>query len=452
MQEWLRDHSPVDAEDLERHDKWLCMMWPRLQLLKELLADDGVIFISIDDNEQHHLRLISDEIFGGDRFIASIAWRDRASPPNDRAVASVHDLVLIYGSESCIHLRPRDDGDTSFTNPDHDPRGPWRPQQLSANARGGRWVDSLYYPIVNPETGEEHWPGPRSNWRYSKDRVAAMIESGEIIFGRGKKSKPQRKRYLTDIRPGFTWPSIWETDHHGKFPTNRDGSTELTTVFGNPSEFDTPKPVGLIDRVLRMAAEPDAIVLDSFAGSGTTAHAVLALNQEDGGNRRFILVECEDYADTITAERVRRVITGVPAAKDPALRAGLGGSFTYCTLGDPIDAEGMLSGGGLPAFEQLAAYILYTAAGVSVSGSIEQRSEDEPFYGGGGTDYYLRYRPDLDWLRSNEAVLAPELAERIAERGRKAVVFAAGKHMGQRELTRRGITFCQLPFELYRAR
>ena len=452
MREWLADNGPVDGEDLERHDKWLCMMWPRLQLLKELLTDDGIIFVSIDENEQHHLRLVMDEMFGEENFIASIAWRDRASPPNDRTVASVHDLVLIYGRESAVSLRPRDDDDTSFANPDNDPRGRWRLQQLSANARGGRWVDSLFYPIVNPTTGEEHWPNARSNWRYSRSRVAAMIESGEIIFGRDGTSKPQRKRYLADVRPGLTWPSIWETDSHSKFPTNRDGSAELTAIFGGPSDFDTPKPVGLIDRVLRMAADRDAIVLDSFAGSGTTAHAVLALNKEDGGNRKFILVECEDYADTITAERVRRVINGVPNAKGASLREGLGGSFTYCTLGDPVDVETMLSGDDLPEFGQLAAHLLYTAHGIAAPGSIAASSDDEPFYGDDETDYYLRYRPDVDWLRSNEAMLGQEFADRIAGRGRKAIVFAAGKHMGQRDLTRRHITFCQLPFELYRAR
>ena len=451
MRDWLADNSPVDGEDLERHDKWLCMMWPRLQLLKELLAESGVLFISIDDNEQHRLRLIADEIFGTDKFLATVSWKSRHTPPWARTLGTNHQYVLVYGAESSIVLRARPDGSGGFSNPDGDPRGPWRLDPLDGgNTKGGRWVDSLYFPIANPTTGEEHLPN--GNWVHNPETIQEMIDSGRILFGRDGQSRPMRKKFLSEMKDGITWPTIWETDKHQTFPVTANATKEITSIFEVDGRFDTPKPVGLIDRVLRMAAGRDAIVLDSFAGSGTTAHAVLALNKEDGGNRKFILVECEDYADTITAERVRRVIDGVPDAKDASLRDGLGGSFTYCTLGDPVDVETMLSGDDLPEFGQLAAHLLYTAHGIATPGPIAPSSGDEPFYGDGETDYYLRYRPDADWLRSNEAMLGAELAERITERGKKAIVFAAGKHLGQRELTRRGITFCQLPFELYRAR
>ena len=153
MREWLKSNSPVDGEDLERHDKWLCMMWPRLQLHKELLADDGAIFVSIDDNEQGHLRMMMDEIFGADKFIALGIWQKRGGPPNDRRIGSIHEYVIVYGDESSMNLRPRDKADPSFSNPDNDPKGPWRLQQIHGNTRGGRWVDSLYYPITNPNTG-----------------------------------------------------------------------------------------------------------------------------------------------------------------------------------------------------------------------------------------------------------------------------------------------------------
>ena len=176
----------------------------------------------------------------------------------------------------------------------------------------------------------------------------------------------------------------------------------------------------------------------------------MALNKEDGGNRKFILVECEDYADSITAERVRRVINGVPGAKDAALKEGLGGSFTYCTLGDPIDVEGMLTGEALPGYSELAAYLLHTASGLSLNGELQAQNDDGLFYSNGDTDYYLLYRPDLDWLRSNEAILNAEQAQRIHDVGRKAVVFASDKYMGQRFLGDLGITFCQIPYELHR--
>lgn len=228
----------------------------------------------------------------------------------------------------------------------------------------------------------------------------------------------------------------------------------LTEVFGQPSDFDTPKPVGLIDRILRIATGPDDIILDSFAGSGTTAHAVLALNKEDGGNRKFILVECEDYADSITAERVRRVIKGVPTAKDKALQEGLGGSFTYCELGDPIDADTMMSGERMPSHSALAAYLLHTASGISAGESeLAAQNADGLFYAGGDTDYYLLYEPHVEWLRSDKAMLNEERAKRIgaanSRNGRRAIVFGAGKYIGQRELSNRNITFCQLPYEIH---
>ena len=207
-------------------------------------------------------------------------------------------------------------------------------------------------------------------------------------------------------------------------------------------------------RIVQLASDTDSIVLDSFAGSGTTAHAVLALNNQDGGNRKFILVECEDYADRITAERVRRVIRGVPTAKDASLRNGLGGSFTYCTLGKPIEIEGMLTGKELPTFPSLAAYLLHTASGVSAGrGDLKRKDDDGLFYTTDTNNYYLLYEPDIDYLCSNEAMLNEEQAKRIsaASRGQGSIVFGAGKFIGQRELSRWGITFCQLPYEMHRA-
>lgn len=452
MRAWLKKVSPVDVEDLERHDKWLCMMWPRLHLLRELLTDDGVIFVSIDDNEQHHLRMLMNEIFGEENFIGLITWQKRGGPPNDKIIGSVHESIVVYGSESNLNLRPRKDNEGSFSNPDHDPNGPWRLQQIHGNTRGGRWVDSLYYPIVNPLTGEEHVPPTNRNWVYNRERVTAMITSGEIIFGRDGKSTPQRKRYLRDVRPGLTWPTIWQTDKHGGFPTNRDGSAELTQIFGVPSEFDTPKPTGLINRILQIACGPNDIILDSFAGSGTTAHAVLDFNKKDGGNRMFILVECMDYADHLTAERVRRVINGVENATDENLRDGLGGSFTYCTLGEPIDAEGMLIAQKLPAYETLASYVIATATGKSLPNIVKQPD----YFLGQIQDirFYLIYEPTTEFLEGTESALDASRAQHIAEEcqvsGKKAYVYATHKFISQKELSGMNITFCQLPYNIYR--
>ena len=230
--------------------------------------------------------------------------------------------------------------------------------------------------------------------------------------------------------------------------------TELETleVYSQKKVFDTAKPVDLVKHLIALAnVNRCEIVLDSFAGSGTTAHAVLALNKADGGNRKFIMVEYEDYADNITAERVRRVINGVPGARDKTLREGLGGSFSYYTLGKPIDIEEMLTGNGLPAHGELAAYLLHTASVVSVSAAdLEPQNDDGLFYSDSDTDYYLLYKPDIEWLRSNEAILNEQRAKRIRDKDRRAVVFAADKYMGQRYLTDMGITFCQIPYEIHR--
>ena len=461
MRAWLTENGPVDGEDLERHDKWLCMMWPRLHLLRELLADDGVIFVSIDDNEQHHLRMMMDEIFGEDQFLVDIIWRKRSTPPNDKMIGADHDYILVYCKDvNSVKVNPRartQEQAARYKNPDNHPKGPWVPGDLMANVKGGRYVESLSFPIVNPATGQSHYPGEGGNWRFSEDTILKLIANDEIWFGVRGNARPKLKRFLADVKDGVTYPSIWNF-----VPMNIRGSREMLEIFDDATAFENPKPTGLICELVRLGADPDAIVLDSFAGSGTTAHAVLALNREDGGNRKFILVECEDYADSITAERIRRVSRGIPDVKDESLRDGLGGSFTYCTLGDPIDEEGLLTGDALPEYSALAAYLLHTATGFSAGAStggfqtralLEAQNDDGLFYGNGQTDYYLLYRPSVEWLKSDDSMLNLARVKRIHERnrseGRKAVVFAAGKYMGQRDLSQAGITFCQLPYEIH---
>ena len=266
-------------------------------------------------------------------------------------------------------------------------------------------------------------------------------------------SEPRAKRYLAEVQEGQPPDAILAPEIVG---FNSDGTRELAEIFERGGVFPQPKTVKLMKFLLEILRSQDAIILDSSAGSGTTAHAVLALNKEDGGNRKFILVECEDYADSITAERVRRVINGVPGARDAALREGLGGSFTYCTLGAPIDIEAMLTGEALPEYPALAAYLLHITADVSAGEAVlERQNDDGLYYRDDKAAYYLLYEPNLDYLSSNEAMLDEERAKRISaairQEGRKAIVFGAGKYIGQRELTGMGITFCQLPYEMHRA-
>ena len=309
----------------------------------------------------------------------------------------------------------------------------------------------MQYEITNPNTGAVYLPPEGRHWRFSAERFGEAVTENRIVFGRSGNARPQYKRFLGEAQErGTNIFTIWS-----EVGTATDATRELQQIFGRSQSFPTPKPTDLLSQITRIATDENAIVLDSFAGSGTTAHAVLALNREDGGNRKFILVECEDYADTITAERVRRVINGVPNARDKYLQEGLGGSFTYCQLGNPIDVEGLLTGETLPEYLELAAYLLHTASGISAGeAALRVQNDDGLFYSSCTTNYYLLYRPDLEWLGSNAAILNETRAQRISavskQNGKKAIVFAADKFILQRDLTPMGITFFQLPYEMNR--
>ncbi len=449
MKAWLKGKSPVDGEDLERHDKWLCMMWPRLQLLRELLAEDGVIFISIDDNEQHRLRMVMDEIFGEENFVADFVWHSTKSITNPALVSISHTHNIAYAKQLNVLKTIRKDFKLpaileGFKNPDNDPRGPWKADPFEA---GGVRPNQMY-PIRNPKTKEIFYPTEGNCWKNDLNKFEELLADNRIVFGKRNSSRPQRKRFLSEARRRGLTPSTWWDD----VGTTTNGTIELRTVFGS-NQFQNPKPISLVKKILQLATTKNAIILDSFAGSGTTAHAVLALNKEDGGNRKFILVECEDYADKITAERVRRVIKGIPKAKDENLKNGLGGSFAYCTLGDEISIEKMLTGRNLPGYETFARHLIYTASGQSPHklNPKTRRGKDGLFYEAGDKMFYLIYEPNLDFLRSADSALNSTRAERIAKQAKAkkktAVVFATHKFMGQKALTEMGITFAQLPYE-----
>ena len=457
MQNWLTENASVDNEDLERHDKWLCMMWPRLHLLKELLAEDGIIFISIDDNETHHLRMLMDEVFKERNFRNVISIRRGV-----KSVQAQFEYVdrLNVGSEYLL-----------FFSKSADMKFPHLTVDLDENTVGGwnnhwRGTDrpTMRYELmgITPETGQ---------WRWKKERSLAAIENYERLLEECGPTPSQAEIdewwfAQSPQKPDLLRMSTTNRPEHFVPPSDRRIVSSLwTDLIVNESsalmkalgiDFPNPKRTDLIKRIINYATSSDenSIVLDSFAGSGTTAHAVLDLNKEDGGNRKFILIECQDYADTITAERVRRVINGVPRASNASLREGLGGSFTYCTLGKPIEVEAMLTGKVLPPYAALATNLLFTAAGISVEeDTLDQKNDDWLFYSDSKNDYYLIYKPDLAFLRSNEAILNLEQARRIRDssrdNGKKAIVYAAGNYIGQRELTKMGIAFCQLPYAIH---
>ncbi|MCS1417750.1 MAG: hypothetical protein M2R46_05506 [Verrucomicrobia subdivision 3 bacterium] len=438
MQSWL-NQNPVGIEDGLRHDKWCAMMWPRLMLLRELLTEDGVIFISIDDNEQHRLRMMMDEIFGADNVVANIIWEKRYAPTNDaKYFSSNHDFVLCYAKKKNQsgatdgwkrQLLPRTDKQNKlYKYDDNDGRGPWRSGDLSVKT----YSEEYDYRIVNPITNQEHFPPQGRCWITSKENMHRWIAENRVFFGKDGKGAPQLKRYLSEVQQGIVPLTIWTYGEVG----HTDGARKmLKQIFSDSdSPFDNPKALGLLERVISIGTEKEALILDSFAGSGTTAHAVLALNKEDGGNRKFILVECEDYADTITAERVRRVIKGVPGTKDKALQEGLGGEFTFCTLGKAIAMDDLLSGKHLPSFAELGKLLFHTATNEVINPAA---INPETGYLGMSSSYHiwLIYQPNMGFLKSNDAALTLDKAKEITKAKRdnkRHLVFASSTFVSQK--------------------
>ena len=386
-----------------------------------------------------------DDIFGGQNFVTNIIWQKKFSPQNDaKYFSDNHDFVVCYAKNKETWrpvLLPRTEKHNKrYSNPDNDPRGPWSSSGLDVKT----YQEEYDYPITTPSGRVVNPPTSRC-WRCSKEKFDELINDNRIWFGEEGNNVPRVKRFLSEVKQGITPLTVWLHEDVGHTQSATQGLNKIGVAFANP------KPHTLINRILQIGTDPDSIILDSFAGSGTTAHAVLALNKEDGGNRKFILIECEDYADSITAERVRRVINGVPDASDAALQEGLGGSFTYCTLGEPIEVEAMLTGKKLPTYTALATNLLFTSAGITIEDdTLDQKNDDGLFYSDDKNDYYLIYKQDFEYLRSNEAILNLEHAKRIQdssnENGKKAIVYAAGNYIGQRELTKMGIAFCQLPY------
>ena len=444
MQDWLG--KVVDREDLTRHDKWCCMMLPRLKLLRELLRDDGAIFVSIDDNEVHRLRCLMDEVFGEENFVATTVWQKVFSPKNTAKYFSEdHDFIVVYARD-IEHWTPNllkrgDRAIARYKNPDNDPRGPWSSSDLTAR----NFYSSGTYEVTSP-SGKKFKPSVGNYFRVAPEKFINLDANGRIWWGPDGNSMPRLKRYMSDVKKGVVPQTLW---FHSDVGHTQDAKKELLSVLDfekSEDVFNTVKPTTLVRRILQIATDRDSIVLDSFAGSGTTAHAVLAVNKEDGGNRRFVLVECENYVDSITAERVRRVIKGVPSAKDKALEAGLGGTFSYFKLGRPMRQESLLDGSNLPDYERLAAYIFFTATGEEFEPSKLDRKTW--FIGRSRVyDVFLIYEPDVEQLK--DMALTLDVARELPGTSRNRLVFAPAKYLDPEFLHQYRITFQQLPFQIY---
>lgn len=324
----------VDKTHRFRHSLWLEFMYRRLVLAKELLADDGVIFVSIDDNELFRLGMLMDRVFGEGFHVATCVWQKRYSRENREAIGDAHEYLLVFSRnpEKFKATRGRlpltEDQAKVYRNPNNDPKGRWR--GIPMTAQGFR--PNQMYEIEGPD-GQIHVPPEGRCWSTIEQEFKKLRAAGRIYFGKDGNAQPSIIRYLSEVEglvPWTWWP-------HEEVGHTDEARKEIQSLFGTQTAFDTPKPVRLIERVLRIAMKPTDTILDFFAGSGTTAHAVAKLNTEDGGARKFILVSSTEATDDqpdknlcrdVCAQRVRKVMGGYTSAKGEDV-AGLGGSFAY---------------------------------------------------------------------------------------------------------------------------
>ncbi len=361
IREWLGKTVGKEGETLDRHDRWLCMMYPRLALLRQFLREDGLLFVNIGTDEIGYLCILLDSLLGHRNRIGVAAW-ETAYTANQTAkhISETTDFVYIYAKNFDKAVVGKIDRNESqlgkFKNPDNDPRGSWKAENLSS----GKFYSMGQFEIIGP-TGKKFLPPPGRYWRCNEAQFKAWVIDSRITFGKNGTGRPMLKKYRDELSQGLTPTTWWK---HEDFSTAKDASIELKNIFEGQAKFATPKPTRLVERILQIATNPGDLVLDSFAGSGTTGYAVLKFNRAtpDKEPRRFILVEMEPHiARNVTAERVRRVAEGYTNAKGERVE-GLGGGFRYCELGEPLfDEHGKIR--DTVRFADLARHVYLAATG-----------------------------------------------------------------------------------------
>lgn len=485
---WLGKVVGAEGEDLSRHDKWLCMMYPRLKLLQKLMAEDGVIFISIDDAEYANLKLICDEIFGANCFVSNISWQRTYSTRNDsKGIVNEVEHILVYSKlpDWQPSKLPRTaEMNSIYKNPDNDviswaSDNPFAPGAISHQG--------MVYAIQHPFTGKLIYPGNARCWTFGQEQTLEIMrgwcdyelrdlhddEKRAEVCGTSidavrkgvmgivlSKSLEESAAQATLVYKRGQWPKFYFTkggkggirrktyleNVGGKPPTNLwlytdtghtdEAKKELLSIFKGKAPFNTPKPSRLIQFVLQIVGDKDAIILDSFAGSGTTAHAVLNMNKQDGGHRKFILVEMDDYAESITAERVRRVINGYGEGNKAV--EGTGGSFSFYELGDALLINGMLNPNATE--EKIRAYVYYTETRCALPAA----SENEKYLLGVHENhaYYFYYEADR-MTTLNRAFL-----QTIQTRAEGYLIYADSNTLSAEDMACFHITFKKIPRDI----
>lgn len=440
IREWLGKAVGKEAEDLSRHDKWLCMMYPRLVLLRNFLRDDGAIFISIDDNEIHFLRIMMDEIFGANNFKTCITWQRKYSVSNNyKGIATIIDYILVYSKSDRFknNLLPRTQESLDrYTNPDDDPRGPWKAVDY-LNQASPEKRPNLCYDITNPNNGQVI-TNTKKAWKYEPDIHKMHIAEKRLWWGiKGTNTVPALKLFLSEVRQGMTPHNWWSHEDAGH---TDEAKKESDAILG-ANIFDTPKPTRLIRRILEIATDKDSLILDSFAGSGTTGHAVLAQNAADKGNRQFILVEMDkNICSNITAQRLSRIVSGYGNVP------GLGSGFRFCQLGETLfGAEGHITSS--ISFIDLARFVYFKETGSPLPDEVSGKS---PRIGiCNGTAIYLLYNGILgDKTPQGGNALTRSVLDDLPSYDGPKVIYGTSCRVGSARLKQENIIFRQTPYEL----
>jgi adenine-specific DNA-methyltransferase len=486
IKKWLGEVVGREGEDLSRHDKWLCMMYPRLRLLQRLLANDGAIFISIDDWECASLKFVCDEMFGTSCFVADISWQRTYSTRNDsKGVVRAVEHILAYSKQPNWQpdKLPRTvKMDSIYKNPDNETK-PWTSD--NPFAPGAATHQGMVYAIQHPFTGAMIYPANGRCWTYGQGQMLEIMQGWCDYEVRDLRDAKERAKICgvpeNEVRQGVMgivlsapleesaakaqevydrgqWPKFYFTKQgkggirrktflenvEGKVVSNfwaytdtghtDEAKKEMLAIFDGVTTFDTPKPTRLIQRIIEIVPDKNALILDSFAGSGTTAHAVLNMNKADGGNRKFILVEMMDYAESITAERVRRVIDGYADVE------GTGGSFGFYELGEPLlFADGNINES--VTTEKIRDYVWYMET--KLPAQLADTTGNQYYLGEtGGTAYYFYYE------KERVTALDAKFLKSLAKPAEGYVIYADQCALSPEALRKYNITFKKIPRDI----
>lgn len=423
-------------DDKLEHSQWLSMMYPRLVLLRELLSEDGSIWVSLDDNEAHYLKVLMDEVFGRQCFVTNVIWEKADSPRNSaRQFSSDHDHVLVYSKSTSwtpYKLPRTEESNAIYTNPDSDLRGPWIPGDPYANKPYSKGL----YQVVGP-TGRTFSPPPGRYWRISEEKLVELNKDGRIWWGPTGEARPSIKRYLSEVSD-LVPRTLWRRDDVG---SNRTSKNEMRGLFPDEASFGTPKPEALMLRIMQVSSKEGDIVLDSFLGSGTTA----AVAHKMG--RRYIGIEMGEHAKTHCLPRLEKVIDGEQGGISESVGWNGGGGFRFCELGDPaFDAEGHINPG--IKFPTLAAFVWHFETGEPTKKVFET-----PFLGvKDGVAYYLLYNGILgDRRPAGGNVLTHPVLEILDEyfpHDGPKVIYGETSRIGESRLAADQITFRQIPYDI----